>query len=389
MTIAVNSNLIVETQKPYSWTSFPAHFTTTLVEPLLYFPADCVRASKITAQQLKQDGVLGIMRRIGHAIRQHPLDAFVLAGSLALGYTNIAEISPLIPAAIATGGAVRSGQVFLKMVGSVQAHTVSAKSVKFTLYAATLVLCASPALGLEWNSVADAKRHYATVGCAELSDKILHPAHQCLFEGKGMLECAKLITDPVANDVQVFTLHSSNAVSIVNLDQGKVCFLTALTRQSPVIKTCFPNIAEPGIRTVEEVNDMTLAQAHQGLETGQSVRHIAVHAFKESCATFHEQTAELGIGENPICVLTALRPGGEVTQTCFNPQNPVAISLKEAKGIELDFNKDGQPTSIIVRNPKMIGLNPYPKEPQHQVESQEELQSEETCHCECKPKGPK
>lgn len=110
---------------------------------------------------------------------------------------------------------------------------------------------------------------------------------------------------------------------------------------------------------------MNLRNAHEGLEPATSFRHMGLHLNdlrfgSKSCGTFHERPADYKLGEETACVLTAMTSQGEVSQMCFDPQQPESMTLKKTDSIALEFKADGKPVSIIVKDPKKLGLNVDP-----------------------------
>lgn len=105
---------------------------------------------------------------------------------------------------------------------------------------------------------------------------------------------------------------------------------------------------------------MTMQRAYEGLEPGKSIRHIALHEQNSpSCSVFHEQVADLEIGKEPVCIVTAFGPNDQVVQSCFDPKNPTAVIVKTIQNFPLEYPNDGKPFSYVTKNPKALGLNPY------------------------------
>ncbi len=342
-------------------------FVTSFFEPFMISRATCQKIF----QQIKQEGVSGILKNIAQIIKNHPTDTFIMLSSFALGCESLESRSLLIHTAVATVSTVRQSQTLVKFTQTLRCETILEKGLKLALYGSAIygVCSVSAAAALEWNSVADAKMHYNGKGpCENQLRHDIGASAKCLSNGKGFDECRALIPEGASKDLYVFTHHPSGAVSIVQFGQ-KVCFLTALTPNSAATKTCFFDITNPGTRTVEALPDMQLSHAHRGLPTGHSVRHIALHKDQHGCGVFHEDTANEAIGDQPTCILTALTPGGDVTQTCYDPKNPTAMTLKKIEGIDLNFQDDGKPVSIVIKNPQLLGLNPYAKK------------GDDSCHC--------
>jgi hypothetical protein len=206
---------------------------------------------------------------------------------------------------------------------------------------------------------------------------VMSPVSKCLYAGGSLEQCQRQIPDShsiydLGKDMYAFTRHASanaelDPVSIVQLDGQKTCFLTALDTKSPVTKTCFDSLTNLDTRSVEVVPDLSLLRAHEGLQPGQSVRHVGLHllyggSHSASCGHFSQASAKYELGEKPACLLTALRPGGDVTQMCFDPNNPETLTVKPVEGISLNFEDNGgKPVSIVIKDPSKLGLNVKPE----------------------------
>jgi hypothetical protein len=213
----------------------------------------------------------------------------------------------------------------------------------------------------DWTSYSDAKAHYSGGGCSSLRVKQISPSVKCLEDGKGLSACHELIPQGVEFDLYEFARHPSqdsklDPVSITKFGAKKICFYTALVHDGKVTETCFSDLKRPDDRTVK-IADMSLVKAHEGLEAGKSISHVAIDPLmRDACGSFRTTQTRNDLGEVPTCLLTALTPEGEVSQLCFDPENPSFLTLKEAKGISLSFEKNGKPVSLIVKDPKALGL---------------------------------
>jgi len=137
------------------------------------------------------------------------------------------------------------------------------------------------------------------------------------------------------------------------------CFYSALSGQTDVTRTCFTDLGNPNTRTVERVEEMFLSEAHEGLEPGQSVQHIGMFKDAKACGFFHEVKSNFNLGDNPVCLLTSLKPRDTVSQVCFDPSHPESVVLKPMQGISLSHPGD-EPVSIVIEKPEELGLNLEP-----------------------------
>jgi len=330
--------------------------------------------------QVKKKGVLGYTGEkvsiLLEGIKDHPLDAVVYSGAVLLGWTDVEKSLPVLPLVITTVSNFKLSKDLKVFASSITGETLPTKVMKMLVGGTAIYMVASVPVGaaLEWNNYAAAKAHYSGGPCPQDPwDTIMTPASACLEEGGSLNECRILIPagKTVGNDLYIFTRHPTTSegldpVSVVKLhEEGKTCFHTALTSKSPVTETCFEQLNNPSTRTVRALSDMTLAQAHEGLNAGQSMRHIGLHLNdKSGCGTFNEASAQYGLGEEPICLLTALKSGGDVTQMCFNPNQPESLILKKNNDVSLTFDSnDPRPVSIVIKRPKEIGLDVGPDIP--------------------------
>ncbi len=368
MNIVSTAHNVIQPTQTRVWqsvASVPTLFFSTLFEPLNPLTSTNRTLLANTVKKIKQDGILGIMRRIGRAIQDHPADAFFTAGSLALGYTGIEKLSEWIPVAFATVGAVRNGQTLIQLGKSINAQTALERAIKGVFYAVVIAgVCSVPAaqaIGIKYSSVVEAKNKYGGGRCSGPIDELIRPSASCLQTGNEFEQCRSLVPKNVDSDLYVFTRHpSSNGadpVSIVSYGDG-VCFLSALSATENATRICFPNLNDLTNRTVDVLN-ITLAQAHKGLDVGYSSRHIAIRSDGIGCGNFHDAVAKTPSGDKTVCALSSLKPD-ETSQLCFDRNNPTAVTLAKVMGIDLGVREGGKPVTIIIEDPKSIGLNVSP-----------------------------
>jgi len=336
-----------------------------------------VKSVKTQIKQIRTDGPLTYTAEKGKSlvrgVIKNPLDTVTFVGGGLLVWTGAGEAIPFLVPCVKGASNLKLGKNLVDLFSPMTVRISSRKLAKLTLYS-TVIFCMIAIPGgeaLEWSSYKDARDHYATDKfCVEDPwPTVITPAYRCLHNGKSLEECRALIPSgqTVGDDLYIFTQHPTsdarfNPVSIVKLQDGTTCFYTSLTVDSPVTKTCFPNMRDLTTRTVEAVPELTLSQAHEGLKPGQSMRHIGLHLKDgRSCGGFHEMTTNYDdLGEKPICLLTSLKSGGEVTQMCFNPERPESLTLKSSDASLTFDDSDGKPFSLVIRDPKKQGLNVLP-----------------------------
>jgi hypothetical protein len=350
---------------------------------------DVVESIKTQIKQIRTDGPLTYTANKGKSlvkgIVRNPLDTVTFVGGALLVWTGAEEAFPLLRPCVTTVSNFKLGKGLTNLASSMSVKTRSGKLAKFAVYSTAIFCIASvPVTGaLEFSSYTQARSHYSGGPCPSNPwEAVMTPASSCLRTGKSLEECRALIPTgrTTGDDLYIFTRHSTtdaslDPVSVVKLYGGKTCFYTALTSGSPVTETCFPSMSDLATRIVKAVPELTLTKAHEGLSPGQSVRHIGLHlrGLGGSCGTFHEMTTGYDLGEEPICLLTALRSGGDVTQMCFNPRQPESLTLRRNEDASLTFDdSDGRPFSLVIRDPKKQGLNVLPDVNPESTQTQEQ-----------------
>lgn len=356
-----------------SWTDMaklPVDFVTTLTEPFTGEAAQRFYMRQWT--QIRENGLTScvwqVARNVGHAVKEHPLDAVCLTGGIFLGCASTENsLTPLAALVTTTAVSVKNGKSVKSIADSIDGSTLARKTIKVVIISGAIIYVFSnipTAAALEWNSVADAKAHYSGEQCADDPWKdLMTPASQCVREGGSLQRCRDFITDQTETDLYVFTRHPTSEpgmdpVSITKLHVDQTCFLSALGKTSDVTKVCFPNLSDPSIRTTERLDGMILQDAHQGVGPGQSVQHIGMRRIQDGrqCGFFHNTQANNDVGGQPTCLLTSLKKSGDVSQICFDPKSPESLTLKKAAGISLD-NQGDTPVSIVIQNPKALQLD--------------------------------
>lgn len=306
----------------------PILFFTTLFEP--FTNQDARDFYKSQGQQIKEEGLLNYgakqIKRTGQAVKDNPLEAILLGGGVALGWTDVGETTLIVPLAVGTVSGLKNGQSIVTLAKSIRTDGLGDKWLKLALYGSAVYMVASVPVSqaLEFNSLTDAKAYYNGGPCPQNPwQSHMNPVVKCLEEGGTLQTCRPQIPSEVDSDLYIFTMHPSQdsnlaPVSITKLHDDQTCFYTALSGDTPVTKTCFFKLDDPTTRTVESV-DMVLMKAHEGLEPGLSVQHFGLelqgdHYESKHCGYFHEIPTPYELGSKPICLLTALRSGGAVSQ---------------------------------------------------------------------------
>jgi len=338
---------------------------------------EVIEATQSQITQVRTDGLVRYTttkgKRLVRGMINNPLDTVSSLGGIALVWTGAGETLPLLRPCVIAASNLKFGKGLTTLASSMSMRTRSGKLAKLALYSTAIFCIASVPVGeaLEFSSYAQARSHYNGGACeSDPWATVMTPTSSCLRTGKSLEECRALIPTgrTVDDDLYIFTRHPTtdnglDPVSVVKLYGGKTCFYTALTSGSPVTETCFPSMSDLGKRIVRAVPELTLSKAHEGLKSGQSMRHIGLHLRdnRGSSGTFHEMTTGYDLGTEPICLLTALRSGGPVTQMCFNPNQRESLTLRRNDGTDLTFDdSDGRPFSLVIRDPKKQGLNVQP-----------------------------
>jgi hypothetical protein len=321
-----------------------------------------------------QRGINGIAKSTAYSLASLPTSTLIMTGwAVALAIDN----KPLTLSLIAAQAVWNSVKIY--QCGS----STQSKVEKGLLYALALYELSGlipVARAIEFNTFQQARDHYPGKGCAPKYSQAIDKPQDCIINGGTLESCAAVADKSFHNDFAAYTRHHAGAgndpVSIVrmNTDTTTVCMYSALDKTSGVTKTCFTDLSKGFDRTLEVLPAISMEDAHKGLNPGKSWDSVEVDT---QCAYFHEHDTKVLLGDNAVCQLSAVVPGGPVSQTCFDPKHPTVITLKEADGVELEFPKDhdGKPISVIFRKPVQAGLDPAATAP--------------TPPCKCDPKDEK
>lgn len=332
---------------------------------------------KNQVQKIQENGLRSFLCDISHkvvrAVKEHPSDVILVCGGvLGSGYFNTRGLEVIALPIASTIGSLRSCKSILDEAKKMPHDTLVQAAIKCTLAMVPLYIIASipAAAAKEFNSLSEAREYYNGGPCQGQLGELMKPAVACLKSEAPLQTCASDIID---TDIYIFTRHQTSQseldpVSIVKAEKGQTCFYTALNADSAVTKTCFADLKTPQIRTTEKLDAFTLTEAHKGINPGQSVKHISIKKDFTSCGAFEEVPAKQDILGETICLLTALEPGGEVTKTCFNPDDPAILTLEKVEGLTLEFANTGKPVSIVIKDPSRLNLKTKP--------------TTETCPCE-------
>lgn len=367
-------------EQPISWTELlkaPVYFVTTFAEPFT-----CKESRDFFGRQfvqlrddVRKQGVLGY---IGKAVRERPLDVVGKVGLICgAGSEHLGSVlggsAHLVLSLVKTAGAyAQQVEFFKEAASSVDGRTILQKGIKITLYGGMMYLISAlpAAAAKEWNSIADARDHYSGGPCSNSVSEKMGPAKQCIEAKQGSFqECSALVPKDFNHDVTSFTRHgtkieNSDPVSIITF-KGRTCIFSALNPDSDVTKICFTDPKNLDARTVEKVTGMSLVKTHAGLKPGETVVLLEMGPTADLdyvCASFRPVKPDYTLPPD-VCVLTALEKGGPVSQLCFSPDNPTALTLKPRPGIKLDQPGQEGPVSIVIQDPVAEGLNVAPEAP--------------------------
>jgi len=382
---ATNSITAIAPPKTFSWKEalyLPVLFFKTLAEPFTPPNAFALYRKQIVdvKQEIQSKGVRGY---IWKAICEKPLDVvsklslFCTAG-VGLAGNHSGGVLVVASTVLKTVDVFGTQIVWLqKAASSVKGDTLVKKSIKATLYGGIVYLIASfPIAAAEWDSLAQAKAHYKHP-CPPSMGNSMKPAGECLEQVGAKIEtCRALLPADATHVVSLFSRHTTknpelDPVSITKWDESRVCFYTALDAQSSVTKLCFRDMKNLDNRIVSKASSMPLAQAHAGLQPGDTIVLLEVtkpEKHPTTCASFIPLQSD-NTTPPTACVLTALEQGGPVSQICFNPDRPEVMTLKSLPSVQLQQPGQTEPVSILILNPHEMGLNvapdvPCPAQPQ-------------------------
>lgn len=355
----------------------PVLFVTTLLEPLFDKQGYELIGRQIVdvKNEVQKKGVRAYVWQM---IKERPLEVASRVGIVCTVGSGIAG-SEAGGALMVASTVLRTIDIFgtsallmKKTASSIKGDTWAAKGMKVSLYGGIVYLAASlpAAAAAEWDSLAQARAHYSHP-CQPSLGNLMKPAGDCFEKGGASMEqCRALVPADMSHDLSVFARHATqngalDPVSITKFQKDRVCFFTALDQQTGVTKLCFPDMNNLDVRTVEKVSSMPLSKAHEGLQPGDTVVLLEVTqggANPRTCASFTPWKLEEGV-KPTTCVLTALEKDGPVSQICLSPAKPEVLTLRALPGVQLDQPGQSGPVSILVRDPKTMGLNVAPDVP--------------------------
>jgi len=125
----------------------PLHFTTSFFEPFIESAPHLWSALKDQAEEANKQGVvwyaLDKSAKAGSAILNNPFDAITMAGAVALGWTDIADYSPVVPLTISFVQSIKNSQALCALAGSIDPQTVLEKGTRIALYTTAVYMVAS------------------------------------------------------------------------------------------------------------------------------------------------------------------------------------------------------------------------------------------------------
>lgn len=357
-------------------------FFTSLFEPFINDQAQAFYHTQWEAMQ--HQGVVGygkdlVMTQAQWA-KDHPMDAVLdtvsLSGAVILGHTNIAATYPQLLTAYQTLGIARPVAAVFNDLPSQDARKWLPRLLEASAYSVTLYLVSQLPMGAEaasFNSYADARRTYSGYGCP-IDQQIVSDATdvgRCLAEPGSTLEMCRtrLPNYPgLEKDLYVFTRHphvtnpSLDPVSVTRLDLNQTCIQSALSPNTPVTQICYKGELIPtSAFKVTRLNDLTLSQGHEGLESGESARHLGIRHGGYGCGLFNKAQTTYDLGKQPLCFKSATERGGPVTQLCVDPARPEVMTVKEVTSdTSLIFPDDGSPAFQVIVPSRKSGIDIHP-----------------------------
>ncbi|MBA4750313.1 MAG: hypothetical protein H2057_06830 [Alphaproteobacteria bacterium] len=357
-------------------------FFTSLFEPFIDDKAQAFYQTQKDA--IQNQGVFGYGKDFvmtqAQWIRNNPLDAtfdtISLSGIFVFGHTNMAETYPQLLTAYQALAVARPVTAVLKDISSQDLEKWLPRLIEASAYSATLYLVAQfPVIAdaASFNSYAEARRAYGGYGCS-IDQQILSEASEvahCLKESGSTLEIcqAKLPDHPgLTRDLYVFTRHPSvthpslDPITVERIAVNQTCIQSALSPDSPVTQICYTGQLSPtSTFEITRLDGLSLRQGHEGLNSGESARHVGIHHAGNSCGLFNKAPASYDLGDKPLCFKSATESGGPVTQLCVDPTRPEVMTVKEVPtDSSMVFPKDGSPAFQVIDSGKTHTLDTAP-----------------------------
>jgi len=125
----------------------PLHFTSSFFEPFIESAPHLWSALKDQAEEANKQGViwyaLDKSAKAGSAILNNPLDSITMAGAVALGWTDVADYSPVVPLTVSFVQSIKNSQTLCTLAGSIDAQTFLEKGAKIAAYTTAVYMVAS------------------------------------------------------------------------------------------------------------------------------------------------------------------------------------------------------------------------------------------------------
>jgi hypothetical protein len=125
----------------------PLHFTSSFFEPFIEGAPHFWSALKDQAEEANKQGVvwyaLDKSAKAGSVILNNPLDSITMAGAVALGWTDVADYSPVVPLTVSFVQSIKNSQTLCALAGSIDAQTFLEKGAKIAAYTTAVYMVAS------------------------------------------------------------------------------------------------------------------------------------------------------------------------------------------------------------------------------------------------------
>ena len=308
-------------------------------------------------------GVTKLVKRVVETIKNYPLQVATFSGSVILGHSLVSgDTAVILAGVIAVINTVCMSKNLILFANSTT-FTHSQKSNKIIQRICTVAIVAICVYSISSIPIAEAQGSNNSKYCDKSSSKALEPAIVCLKKGNDLKTCfEQVIKAGFTKNAYEITLHHSGAISRVEIDSKKICYLTSLKTDPDAMKICFDDLKYPQDRSVEVLPDANLVSGFEDMPSGYTAKYVTVIGASQ-CGTFHDGNAPTLTSDNPImCIITPGKQNGSAMQTCLNPNKPSQVTVKSLQNFYLPSQGEG-PISMITTNPESIGLNPFIEEP--------------------------
>lgn len=234
----------------------------------------------------------------------------------------------------------------LKTAHSIEANGIWKTGIKIALFA--LMIHQVSAMALEVNT------HVKQ--CIGLNQAI-QPPLDCFKAGRKTAECTALVDDRYPNEIYAITRHSYGPSTLVVTDPKSTfaCFFTGINKTDYMTRTCFPDLNNLTLGRVDLMPPVKLGEFYNQLKNDSSMIHVVMKPLwpweGDPCAFIHKRPADFDLGRTPACILMDPLNEGKFLQLCFNPTDPIAVTMRMPQRVIYDSKYEGQPNAFVISNP--------------------------------------